>query len=305
MLNLPNIFEDSKNILLCGIGGGFDCFCAIPLYEALTKMGKTCFISSFNIRNQASEMGGYWGDNGTTNIEWVRDYAEYEPERLLRCSGYPCILIWKRGAAAMYEVYKEIVKKHNIDHIVMLDGGVDSLMQGNEVRKGTIVEEFINLAAFKNIPVKKTMMSFGFGCEREEEISHYRTLENMAALAKKGYFIGTCALTPQCEEFQKYKAAYELVNTCPKHKKSHIHPRIISAVEGNFGEFAVKENTIMQETKAVFISPLMSIMWFFDGDGLIQSNCILDALLKCRTYLEAIMMLRDAPQERDNRVIPY
>lgn len=297
MLNLPDVFTGRSNILLCGIGGGFDCFCAVPLYEALTKMGHRCFISSYNIQMN----GAYYGDNGNK----PNPTTEYEPEELLRASGYPCILIWKRPPRALEEVYKKIVHDYNIDHIVMMDGGVDSLMQGNEVRKGTIAEEFTNFAALQDIRVKKTLVSIGFGCEREEEISHYRTLENMAALTKKGYFLGTCALTPQMEEFQKYKAAYEKVKDYLKHKRSHIHPRIIAAIEGQFGEVAVKENTIMQETKSVLISPLMSILWFFDGDGVIKSNVILPALKNCNTFLEVIMMLRDAPQERDNRVIPY
>jgi hypothetical protein len=68
---------------------------------------------------------------------------------------------------------------------------------------------------------------------------------------------------------------------------------------------ATKDNTLMTEVKSVLISPLMSIMWFFDGDGVIKSNCILAPLKNCNTFLEVIMMLRDAPQERDNKVIPY
>jgi hypothetical protein len=178
-------------------------------------------------------------------------------------------------------------------------------MQGNEVRKGTIAEEFVNYAALMDIPVKKTLCTMGFGCEREEEISHYRALENISALAAKGYFYGTCALTPQSPEYQEYKKAYSILEKYPHHKKSHIHPRIMAAVEGKFGEVATKENTLMQDVKSVLISPLMSIMWFFDGDGVIKSNCILPALRNCNSFLEVIMMLRDSPQERDNRVIPY
>ena len=145
----------------------------------------------------------------------------------------------------------------------------------------------------------------GFGCEREEEISHYRVLENMAALTKKGYFLGTCALTPHSNEFQYYKDTYNIVEKYPEHKRSHIHPRIISAVEGNFGEKLVSQNTIMQNNKTVLISPLMSIMWFFDGDGVIKSNTILSSLKDHSTFLETIVMLRSAPQERDNKPIPY
>ena len=49
-LNLPILDQlaDSQNILVAGIGGGFDVFCGLPIYFTLREMGKTVHLANYS-----------------------------------------------------------------------------------------------------------------------------------------------------------------------------------------------------------------------------------------------------------------
>ena len=52
MLNIPTavnlLIKDKKNILIAGIGGGYDVYAGLPLYYALTKLGKNVHLSNYS-----------------------------------------------------------------------------------------------------------------------------------------------------------------------------------------------------------------------------------------------------------------
>jgi len=55
MLNLPipvvMTLKKSKNILIMGMGGGFDVFSGLPIYLTLEKMGIKSHLASFTHTN--------------------------------------------------------------------------------------------------------------------------------------------------------------------------------------------------------------------------------------------------------------
>jgi hypothetical protein len=90
--------------------------------------------------------------------------------------------------------------------IFAVDGGVDSLAIGSEKDPGTLLEDSIGLAALQDIQAeKKILCCAGFGTETEENLNHYRILENIAALAGEGAFLGSFSLTKDMPEFKLYK----------------------------------------------------------------------------------------------------
>jgi hypothetical protein len=133
MLNLPIKFDNNKNILLCGIGGGFDILGTIPLYYTLNKLGITTYFHSYTIIPAGVSVA-----------------SNHCPEKYI--SEFLNISILtspKIGVIPLRERYNSIIKEYNIDHIILLDCGVDSLMRGDEMNCGTIAEEFVNFAALK------------------------------------------------------------------------------------------------------------------------------------------------------------
>jgi hypothetical protein len=203
--------------------------------------------------------------------------------------------------------YQALVEHLHIDAILLVDGGVDSLMRGNEEGSGTLVEDSLSLAAVRGVDVPvKLLACIGFGTEVEESVCGYNALENMAALAKAGAFLGSCSLVPQMEVFQQFEAACRYVWEQPKHFQSHISTRIVPAVHGEFGQYHMYP---YHERIPVCISPLMSLYWFFDATTVIKRNLLIDALLTCQTKVEAFRVVTSLIGQlkalRPRRAIPY
>lgn len=52
-LNLPIIrqIDNCKNLLIAGMGGGFDIFCGLPIYWELKQLGKTIHLANLSFSN--------------------------------------------------------------------------------------------------------------------------------------------------------------------------------------------------------------------------------------------------------------
>ena len=295
MLNLPISFKED-NLLICAIGGGYDIFGTLPIVYSL--LDKNIILSSFNLNK--------FEDPIYDMREKDSRYSYFPENILIDTKGLPILNVsGKVGVVPLREYYRELIVRYDIGRVITVDCGVDSLMHGDEESSGTILEEYVNFAALKGIEIPKTHICLGFGTEVEERISHYRVLENISELVRRGGFNGTCSLTSGQSSFKRYRESYNRVNEYPGHKRSHIHPRIINAVEGFFGEMENKDNTLMVSKANVFISPLMGMYWFFDGDSVIGSIPILESMKGDRSFMESSMRLRGLHKDRFNKVIPY
>ena len=273
-LNLPilHLLENSQSILLAGAGGGFDVYGALPLYFALKEMGKNVHLGSYSFANltvlQQSSQPEILHDRllvGTKGM--VNPPSGYLPESYItewfeKTLGehVPVWTFQSVGVAALKRLYATLIEKLTIDAIVLVDGGVDSLMFGDEEDSGSLLEDTISLTAIRDLDVPvKLLACLGFGTEWE--VNHHLALKNMATLIKDGAFYGSCALTPQMDVFQKYQAVCEYVFAQPNHKKSHIQQHIISAVLGEFANYRRYED----DRLPLFVCPLMTLYWFFDA----------------------------------------
>lgn len=291
MNNLP--FNTDCKPLICAIGGGFDIFGSLPLLGSFNDF----VLSSYSLNKSIGIMN------------WKQKYAmesfDYFPEKiLLDHIELPLYVVGKFGPAQLKKYYKELIEKHNIDMVITVDCGVDSLMSGDEEHKGTIAEEYANFAGIMDIDIPKVHVCFGFGCEAEERISHYRVLENISKLIRHAGFLGSFSLTKQDKEYQFYRNAYNTITKYPEHKRSHIHPRIISAIEGHFGTHTETEKTLMSSGKDCFISPLMGMYWFFDGDVIIKNIPKLKQIKQATSFIQVASWVNGLEATRENKVIP-
>jgi hypothetical protein len=223
------------------------------------------------------------------------------------------IIVWmlaKTGAAPLAESYQALTQHLKTDALILVDGGVDSLMRGDEAGPGTLIEDSISLAAVDrlDIPVK-ILACLGFGTEVEEEVCHHHALENIAALAKAGGYLGACALTPQMEAFQQFEAACRYIWEQTRNRKSHITTRVIPAVNGEFGRYRMYPDDPETSQAAVFVSPLMSLYWFFDARAVIARSLIMDLLRDTdevrEAFLRYFVWVRERLNIRPRREIPY
>lgn len=321
-LNLP-IFDhltDCQNILIAGAGGGFDIYAGLPIYLALRDAGKTVHLASYSFMDLTLaklfstpiiEIDGLLiGAHGS-----MEHTPPYYPEGYLAQWFHEVeketVTIWvldRTGAMPLAGAYRHLAKKLDIQAVILIDGGVDSLMRGDETAPGTLIEDSISLAALSQVDVPvKLLACIGFGTEVEERLCHHHALENMAGLAKAGAFYGACALTKEMPVFQKYESACRYAwETREDNSKSHIHTRVIPAVQGEFDNFQMYPGDNMTP---VFISPLMSLYWFFNAETVFERNLLAQQLVFTHSASECrnIGMLRYVSEtvKRPVRRIPY
>ena len=107
-MNLPN-FPCDSSILYLGVGGGYDVFGAIPIYESIKDRYAHQAVFA-NVDKNILTMG--------------ERHAPFYPLEFA-------------GARKLTGDLQRIIDTHNVDTIIAVDGGVDCLMHGDEQDAGT------------------------------------------------------------------------------------------------------------------------------------------------------------------------
>jgi len=294
-INQIPIFEelkDSQSILLAGAGGGFDIYSGIPLYFNLRKQGKKVVLANFSftwLSETTSEKVFpfcYQIRSGDSDLSG----RNYFPERYLKLwlglqSENPNIYGFERtGVIPLKEAYKYLIKKHDIDTVLLVDGGTDSLMFGDEDGLGTPQEDVCSMAAVYRSGIKKQfLLSVGFGIDHFHGVSHFRFLENVAQIAKEGGYLGMFQITKEMEEAKKYLEAVKFANEKMPGRESIVSNSIASALEGEYGNHHRTKRTQGSE---LWINPLMTIYWCFDLRRVIQKIKYYDRIKDVNTIGE-------------------
>jgi hypothetical protein len=209
------------------------------------------------------------------------------------------------GAISLANDLDKIIRHHSIDTIVAIDGGVDCLMHGDEEDAGTILQDFITLAALNNLKSLDqshiTVACIGLGCEAEENMNFGAVIENISTLIVNGGFYGSCSLVHDAPEFQLYK---EALTVWSGPRKSHIQTRIIAAAEGVYGQASLGEDANLSPVTSLFasetleaaciINPFMSMYWFFDFRVIAAQNKLLSVLAQSESTGDALRRFRMA-----------
>ncbi len=295
-LNIPirEQLAECENLLIIGMGGGFDLFCGLPIYFELQRDGHTVHLANFSFSDITNFQGGTRLTDtlvGVTGDDTTR-FTPYFPELYLaqwfRDVRHEMVTIWcfqKTGARPLLENYRVLVNQLAIDGILLIDGGVDSLICGDEAETGTLIEDATSLFVVNElaeIPFRG-IGCLGFGAEQDMTYAHI--FENIARLTKMGGFLGCCSLTPEMEAYQAYENAVLSVQQHEFQDPSVINSSIISAVQGHYGNYHLTPKT---QGSRLWISPLMPLYWFFDATLVAQCNLYLPQLRNTDTFLDAL-----------------
>lgn len=278
-INQIPIFEelkDSQTILLAGAGGGFDIFSGIPLYFNLKKQGKKVILANFSftslVETSAQKVFPFCYKIRSGDSDLSR--RNYFPEKYLKLwfqlqgELVDIYAFEKTGVKPLKDAYEYLIKKHEIDTILLVDGGTDSLMFGDEDGLGTPQEDVCSMAAVYQSSVKKQfLLSVGFGIDHFHGVSHFRFLENVAEIAKDGGYLGMFQITKEMVEAQKYIDAIQFANEKMRGKESIVSNSIVSALEGEYGNHHRTRRTNGSE---LWINPLMTIYWSFDLKAVVR-----------------------------------
>jgi hypothetical protein len=281
-LRLPANLEQSRRILVAGAGGGFDVYAGLPIYERLRGLGKEVFLGNLSF----THLGGtnarqvtralYSVDSETTGGDG------YFPERTLarflsrRGDQVSVYTFQKEGVAPVREGYAHLVQSLDLDAIVLVDGGTDILLRGNEANLGTPEEDMTSLAAVAGLDVPTRIVTcVGFGIDTFHGVCHANWLENVAALTADGAFLGATALLERMPEVRLYLDAVSDADAATPGRPSIVNGSIASAIEGRFGDYHRGRRT---RGSKLFISSLMSLLWAFDLPAVARRNLYRDRL---------------------------
>lgn len=279
MLKLPFFeeLEGSRRILLAGCDGGFDVFGALPLYFALKAEGREVHLASlsFSFPDLAlpilSLQPGWRERILTPNLVLVDadtpEFAPYFPELFLsrwfrsRGEEVPLWCFPVSAARPLAASYRVLVERLGLDAVVLVDGGSDSLMRGDEEDLGTSSEDVASLVAVDSLDLPvKLLACIGFWADWFHGISHGRALEATAELAAAGGYLGLFSLLDTMPEARLYREDCAYVFERMPGNESIANTSILSALEGRFGNWQTLERT---KKGRLWISPLMSAYWCY------------------------------------------
>ena len=283
----PSKLDNAQTIMAVGIGGGFDVFTTLPFVHHWPD-------KKFVLVNSSAEDDYLFQES--TEHNYPQGMISDKPNVL---NNYT---VGRHGTKALKSAYQAIADMNGVDCILAVDGGVDSLARGDEESNGTVLEDFIGIAALDEIRLPKVLCCAGFGCETEENMNHYRILENMASLAEQDAFLGSFSLTKHMPEFSLYREECDRVWDEGR-RKSHIQTKIISAAIGKFGDRNFYNNVdprVAMSTGRVFISLLSSVYWMFEFDVVAANNHIVEIMKQGNTFVDCKILFKDYMKTRQN-----
>ena len=286
----------STKILLAGAGGGFDIFSGLPLYFALEARGCEVHLANLSF----SPLPGVDPKLPVCRVDAdTPTHASYFPERFLsewfRAERGREVPIWsflKTGVQPLRRAYEQVLAETGADAIVLVDGGTDSLMRGDESGLGTPEEDMASIAAVHGLRAAQVntrlLVSVGFGVDSFHGVAHAEVLEAIAALDKAGGYLGVFPLLGAMPEVEAYREACEFVFAKMPRRPSIVNLSILSAIAGEFGDHHRTERTA---GSTLFINPLMSLVFAFELAPLAERVLYLEMLEDTQSMGEIAAML--------------
>lgn len=253
--------DAARHVLIAGVGGGFDVYAGMPIATYL--LGRGCSIVFANLSfSNLWDCGGKRVDPTTWLIDANSKELPYFPEKWLaewllrRSFEAPVYAFAKTGIEPLRAAYHVLLERHPSDLVILVDGGTDSLIFGDEPGLGTVVEDAVSVVAACEAAGDRTLLAaLGFGVDHFHGVSHHAFLENVARLSRTGGNLGGIALVQGTPEGDTFLDLVDYANQRQPVHRSIVCNSIASALRGEFGDFQATNRTSGTE---LFINPLMT-----------------------------------------------
>ncbi|WP_062431284.1 DUF1152 domain-containing protein [Herbidospora daliensis] len=315
-LTEPPLFARLKRahrILVAGAGGGFDVFAGLPLAVELWTAGKEVHLANLSFSRLHGLDLDVWLDEDVAEIvpdTVSRDSYFPEPSlaRTLREHGLPSTVYAfpKVGVTPLRTAYRTLAARLDLDAVVLVDGGTDILLRGDEAGLGTPEEDMASLAAVHGLDVpEKIVVCLGFGVDAYHGVNHVQVLENLAALDREGAYLGAFSIPRASRAAELYLDAVARAQADTPDHPSIVNGSIAAALTGDFGDVQFTTRTKGSE---LFVNPLMSLYWAVDADALARRSLYLDRLedtVLMRQISNIIEAFRGEISPRPRRTFPH
>lgn len=301
MLRLPFFaeLEEARNVLVAGAGGGFDVFSGLPLYFGLKAAGKTVHLGSLSFSFLPPESATGVPRLSPSLLEVnadTRGFTDYFPELFLsrwfreKGSEVPIYCFERTGVQPLLAGYQMLVDHLALDTILLVDGGTDSLMRGDEVGLGTPQEDISSITAVNELAVERKMLAcLGFGVDFFHGVCHAHFLEAVAELARAEGYLGMFSLVQEMPEAEQFREACESVFKAMPEHMSIVASSIMSALAGHYGDHHATPRTVGSK---LWINPLMAVYWCFRLTAVADRVMYRDLMKDTSEYLDVVRAIK-------------
>ena len=268
-LGTPPLFaalDQAQHVLVAGAGGGFDVYAGLPLALALAAQGKRVDLANLSFSRLDEVEEERWIGPSVVRIDAdATGQAGYFPERTLArwlaSEGHEddVYAIRRAGLRPVAAAYRALHERLAFDAIVLVDGGTDILMHGNESGLGTPEEDVTSLLAAAAIDVPtKLVVCVGFGIDAFHGVCDAQVLENLAELDRAGAYLGALSIPRDSPEGRAYLDAVAHAALHTAQWPSIVNGQIAAALKGEFGDVHITDRISGSE---LFVNPLMTILF--------------------------------------------
>ncbi|CAF2389697.1 unnamed protein product [Rotaria sp. Silwood2] len=275
--------ETSKTVFLAGCGGGYDIFGSLPYYFKMKSSGNydvTLINYAFTAHHILSKYSQQltkllFRVDPRTDVSWLTDNVYFPEQRLaneLRVPIYAILCNYDETRIDLIvEAYKYLIQGRIIDELVLIDGGSDVLLTGNEKQLGTPVEDMSHARAVqllssdqvksKCIVVIGTNLEVGHGVLKSDIDARLTALSPHADFTWLWQYEHDDAVRYYVDIFSR---------CCPRH--SIVHSLICAALQGQTGYY-LPEHLRDRITKSVVsISQETCIAIGYHFDDVMREN---------------------------------
>mgnify|MGYP004490588513 CR=1 FL=1 len=315
-LTVPPLFAalaPARSVLIAGAGGGFDVYAGLPLALALRRAGVRVHLANLSFSELTQLDRGDWvAENVAAVTPRTASGDWYFPERTLArwlaAQDLPSTVYAfpPLGVDRLRDAYRHLVDSLDVDAVVLVDGGTDILLRGDESNLGTPVEDITSLTAVAGLDVPvKLVTCLGFGIDAHDGVNHVEVLENLAALDRDGGYLGALSIPRDSDEARLYREAVADAQAATPDRPSIVHGQIAAATRGAFGDVQFTQRT---SGSPLFVNPLMAMYFTVDLDKL-AARCLytdrLEGTWGRRQVTSRITAFRDEISPRIPRAYPH
>lgn len=280
-----------RTVLLAGCGGGFDFVHAATIYPELVRLGKRIVYVSCSFGDTgrihgdapvvferdgamvkrvtaASHPDPYYGPEVHLAAFLDHRFPAAAPHSLYACN------VRRFTVPTLTAFYRQLAREHALDAAVIVDGGSDSLMRGDEEGLGDPIEDCVSVTTLSELTEvrERILLTIGLGCDRFNDVSDAASLRAIAELTAAGGFLGAVALHEGSEAFAFYRDALDHIDA-QQPFRSVLSGAVVSAGEGRFGRDEVPPRLESRVREGeLFLWPLMAMLWGFDVEAVAKRS---------------------------------
>jgi len=313
---LPFDLQENETVLIAGAGGGFDFLCGLPIALELEALGHSVHFANYSFTNLSQVENGVWRSDHLLEVTADSRLTEgdYFPEQLLarwyRESKSQDIKIWcigRGGVVPTKASYQWMVEATGATTVICIDGGVDGIFRGDEWDMGTPSMDAISVISTSLCGAPRRIYACtAFGTEGAEgKVSHAQALNRMAEAIRMDAMLGVSMVLKRDAAGREFLAAVDQIyDWLPPLRRSIIVGSLVAGIRGAYGRTVVHEKT---RDRPPWISPLTTLVWFFDADAIAQMKLYYADSLSSqgvRDVAAALDRAREVAGVKDYETIP-